>query len=61
MNPPFVSEDFLRARLALPFGRPLVAGQPYAKPYNKSISFGELPMVRNYMYGGMVQKEPLMK
>lgn len=46
---PFVSDDYLRARLALPFGRPLVAGLPFNKPFNRSISFGQLPAVMTMM------------
>lgn len=42
---PFVSEDYLRARLALPFGKPLVVGSPFNKPFHRSISFGQLPAV----------------
>lgn len=56
---PFVSDDYLRARTALPYGKPLIAGSPFSKPFYKSISFGELPMVKAYAMGGMVR--PLKK
>ena len=51
---PFVSDDYLRARLALPFGKPLIAGRPFNKPFDRSISFGELPMVKAYAWGGLI-------
>lgn len=62
MNPPpFVSDDYLRSRLALPFGKPLVAGSPFNKPFNRSISFGQLPMVKAYALGGLITTDDDMK
>lgn len=58
---PFVSDDYLRSRTALPFGKPLVHASPFSKPFYKSVSFGELPMVRAYKKGGMIRASRLKK